>query len=100
MSKFIVICGAILAVAFTALVLIVNRDRTEAAQKEMAAQAQTNGQIAESEIHIKELKCEGDLVGKTSHAEAHAFCHELRRGDWESWALQFPELAKARATAQ
>jgi hypothetical protein len=58
--------------------------------------AQINGKTIELELESKELDCEYPLIGKTSPADARAFCHNLRRDDWEEWALQFPELAKAR----
>lgn len=64
-----------------------------------AATLRAQGRTRESEIHLEELKCEGDLIGKTTPSDAHEFCHKLRRDDWEEWALQFPELARAREAA-
>jgi hypothetical protein len=100
MKKFAI--ATIVAIAAIAIVaLTVSVDRGSRAQKKTAptsdqATAQANGRILESEIEVKELKCENELIGKTSAPDAHEFCNGLRRNDWEQWALEYPELAKAR----
>jgi hypothetical protein len=97
MKKFALVTLVTLA-AITIVALTITANHGSRARTASAAQtaAQTNGQILEGEIQVKELKCENELIGKTSHADAHDFCHGLRRSDWEEWAIQFPELAKAR----
>lgn len=58
--------------------------------------AQIHGRTLEYDIENQELDCEYKLIGKTSRADAHEFCHDSSRSDWEEWAIKYPELAKAR----
>jgi hypothetical protein len=101
-TVFVLALAAIAIIGFT---VTASRSRSSSVRSPQAITAPTaptaavlraQGRTRESEIHLKELKCEGDLIGKTTASDAHEFCHGLRLSDWEEWALQYPELAKAR----
>jgi hypothetical protein len=98
--RTLVIASIFLVAALAIIGLTVKGHETKtpapATATAMTNQKATNGKILEFELEKKELDCEYPLIGKTSPADARAFCHNLRRDDWEEWALQFPELAKAR----